>query len=975
MEVDSNSTTPSSVPTDMGNVSIDNLYPAIIQCFFIILVGYIAGRVSLISASQSRGIGLFVSNFCLPALLFKNMCILDFSVVNWLFLTSILISKSLVFFLVVFVTLVAKRPLNYGYAGMFGIFATQSNDFALGYPIIQALYEKSHPEYLKYIYLIAPISVVFLNPIGFVLLEIQKRRTQVSKDSLGSYSSHGQESESLLGNSGSLQKKPETTTHTSTAMVAAHVFKGVISNPIVFMTVIGIIGNFIFKHNLPAVLEGILTSLGNAFSAAALFYLGLSLVGKVSGTIGIGLLLPLLLIAAKALVLPLVIWQIVGAMERTSGGKDVNLNSTISLSMYGFLYGTFPTAPSVFLYASQYSLAQDTVATGMVAGTFFSAPMMFMSAKMLTVVVNSEMDYKTLLLETSFDTSIISVVCCIWVLGILMFSKRYKKMPHQFLVCLVFSHMLSCIGMIIYNGHDSGQLSWKHYLQFALILIGVFATRCWTAVISVTLYMLHCRSLCSVLRFKGLMYLFAFGLPVFCTGLLFILGSHHVNNEIDPSFHYGPDQSAIKFMSILSVIVLVLCSAINIVCLILKQRNSRERNESYQTLNSDSTGDSTNLHRQKKRRKIYKPPQRAKSRSNNSDHAMLEDLHQQVFRLTMEAYPGSQFNSSGSFTASGSMSLNAECERQQAENKQNCDTCSGGCYQDKDFEDIVPFPSERDNLLSSENSSVSEASSVQENLEDKVCKYGTCSQDQRRSCTRLVRSYHADTALIQSEESGVTITSKSPSKSKNDFQSGKFMILLICNQVSMIVGVFLCIWRLMKNDKSGIYVEIEFLDGVFNYGQGFLLLAIFGFDTKFIFLPCIRNFFLNSNIKWLNILCLRWRRMIYGIEIVEIPDRDDLDEETRHLCDQFLRYHKDNCIKDIVTDKVYRLQEYKAVFTGQDMCNWLLEVGLARDRSEAVTYAQSLLIGQVLQHVSKEHHFHDMPYFYRFLEIDLDEFP
>ena len=49
----------------------------------------------------------------------------------------------------------------------------------------------------------------------------------------------------------------------------------------------------------------------------------------------------------------------------------------------------------------------------MVAGTLLSAPIMFVSAKMLTVVVNSEMDYKAMLQEASFDTSIISVVCTV----------------------------------------------------------------------------------------------------------------------------------------------------------------------------------------------------------------------------------------------------------------------------------------------------------------------------------------------------------------------------------------------------------------------------------------------------------------------------------------------------------------------------------------------------------------------------------
>ena len=55
------------------------------------------------------------------------------------------------------------------------------------------------------------------------------------------------------------------------------------------------------------------------------------------------------------LLLPLITWQVVGNLEPGDN------NNSKSLSMYGFLYGTFPTAPSVFLYASQFSVAQDVV--------------------------------------------------------------------------------------------------------------------------------------------------------------------------------------------------------------------------------------------------------------------------------------------------------------------------------------------------------------------------------------------------------------------------------------------------------------------------------------------------------------------------------------------------------------------------------------------------------------------------------------
>lgn len=39
---------------------------------------------------------------------------------------------------------------------------------------MSALYSKIHPEYASYIYLLAPISLAILNPIGFVLMEISK---------------------------------------------------------------------------------------------------------------------------------------------------------------------------------------------------------------------------------------------------------------------------------------------------------------------------------------------------------------------------------------------------------------------------------------------------------------------------------------------------------------------------------------------------------------------------------------------------------------------------------------------------------------------------------------------------------------------------------------------------------------------------------------------------------------------------------
>ncbi|CAG0920753.1 unnamed protein product [Notodromas monacha] len=257
-----------------GELSLDNLYPAVVECFFVIICGYLAGRANFISTSDAKGLNTFVGTFALPALIFNSMAALDFSSVNWTFLFSISISKALVFALVVFVTILVERPIDFGKAGLFAIFCTQSNDFALGYPIIASLYRNSYPEFPSYLYLVAPISLVFLNPIGFVLMEYQKRRDRVKR-----------------GEVDSLQK--------SNFVLALDIFTGVSLNPVVLMTALGIAGNYAFGHRLPSILEGILKVLSSAYSATALFVLGLRLVGSMQRVSGAAFVVPAILIMTK----------------------------------------------------------------------------------------------------------------------------------------------------------------------------------------------------------------------------------------------------------------------------------------------------------------------------------------------------------------------------------------------------------------------------------------------------------------------------------------------------------------------------------------------------------------------------------------------------------------------------------------------------------------------------------------------------
>uniref|UniRef100_G3PDX8 G protein-coupled receptor 155b n=1 Tax=Gasterosteus aculeatus aculeatus TaxID=481459 RepID=G3PDX8_GASAC len=464
-------------PAAGPHMSIDKLFPALLECFGIILCGYIAGRADVITQSQAKGLGSFVSKFALPALLFKNMVLLDFGNVIWAFLWSVLVAKVCVtmFALVCVLTLMVAGPdCRYSKAGLYAIFATQSNDFALGYPIVDALYRSTYPEYLQYIYLVAPVSLMLLNPIGFALCEVQRWR------------------------------QARVTTKVKLWRLPVQVLK----NPIVFMVMVGILSHFALGQHIPAVLAQFIDGLANSFGGAALFYLGLTMVGqlrKLTRDTGVALIL---LITAKLLVMPLVCKDMVDIL-------DVGVNSTsrnhTSLSNFAFLYGVFPTAPSVAIYAAHYNVELEVVTSGMVISTFLSAPIMYVSAWLLTIPLMDPAPLVTELENVSFNISIVSLVAL----------------------------FLVCVSMILWNflGKQDDNLLAK-ILTFTLLYGSLYSTYVWTGLIPLCLALTNRDDL---LRLRpGVFMVLGWGVPFLVVGALLISGER--TDTIDSAFFYGRAQ-------------------------------------------------------------------------------------------------------------------------------------------------------------------------------------------------------------------------------------------------------------------------------------------------------------------------------------------------------------------------------------------------------------------------------------------------
>ncbi|KAF7245056.1 hypothetical protein EYD10_08735 [Varanus komodoensis] len=409
-------------------------------------------------------------------------------------------------------------------AGLFPIFATQSNDFALGYPIVEALYQSTYPEYLQYIYLVAPISLMMLNPLGFIFCEIQKSR----------------DNQNL-----SLSK---------IKIVGLGLLR-VLQNPIVFMVFIGIISNFILNQKIPIYLENFLDGLASSFSGSALFYLGLTMVGQIKKLTRGTFVALILLITAKLLLMPLLCREMVELLDKS----DSAVNHT-SLSNYAFLYGVFPAAPGVAIFATQFNMEVEVITSGMVISTFVSAPIMYVSAWLLTIPSMDRNKLATAIQNVSFDISIVSLVSLIWSLGVILLSKKYKQLPHVLTTNLLIAQFVACIGMVMWNFTIEKRNIPVQILVFVFLYSSLYSAFLWTGLLSLSLLLLKRREAIQIPI--GFIIAAGWGIPAVLVGVLLITGKH--TDAIDSAFFYGPYQ---VITTAVVVSISILTSGISLMCM------------------------------------------------------------------------------------------------------------------------------------------------------------------------------------------------------------------------------------------------------------------------------------------------------------------------------------------------------------------------------------------------------------------------
>jgi len=175
-----------------------------------------------------------------------------------------------------------------------------------------ALYKDVHPEYASYLYLMAPISLAILNPVGLVLMEISKiiknkedvvgvyLNPSLCKYTTSSYSLQTRNPPLCPETCPAEQMSKRNRCLGERSILVFNTLIALFFNPLLLMTLLGVAGGFLFPNGLPEMVSSTLRVLGQSFSATALFLLGLKIVGGTgSERKSTGFLLPGVLILVK----------------------------------------------------------------------------------------------------------------------------------------------------------------------------------------------------------------------------------------------------------------------------------------------------------------------------------------------------------------------------------------------------------------------------------------------------------------------------------------------------------------------------------------------------------------------------------------------------------------------------------------------------------------------------------------------------
>lgn len=299
-----------------GKLAVSIFLDIVIPVFGLVGLGYAAALAGLFDAERLKGLAYFAFGFAIPALLLRSMARMELEgEVAWPFLLSYYVGAFLVFALGLAAgLLIFRRSLRE--AAIAGMASSYSNTVLLGIPLLLTVFGEraSLP-----VFLLIAFHSALMFPAVTTVLELGR------------------------GAGGEFWRIPGST------------LRGLIRNPILVGLAAGLVAN-IAGIALPAVLDSLLRTLGQAAVPCALFAMGASLQGYgVAGERG----QITCLVTLKLIVHPLAVWLL---------GNQVFALDPLWLKV-AVVMAALPAGVNVYVMAENYGAASGAAAGTVLSGT------------------------------------------------------------------------------------------------------------------------------------------------------------------------------------------------------------------------------------------------------------------------------------------------------------------------------------------------------------------------------------------------------------------------------------------------------------------------------------------------------------------------------------------------------------------------------------------------------------------------------
>lgn len=486
---------------------LDNLVPVLMQTFTLVMMGYIAARRKIMPPAGASGLGRFAATFALSASVLQNIATLNLGAASPGVVLGLLAAKCAVAAIVGGLTfaLVQGDTRSWSLAALFAMVTTSQSDFAIGLPILDALYpppldcqrisdldqsaavgnqnntvssagatacdDEAELAFSDYLYIGAPNSLLVINPVCFALLELANavsRGRRQQQQPAGPCRDDGATADVSQSDSQQLS--------IGCCFVVRQVLIPTLTSPVVMSVFLGIIIN-ISGAPLPVFADKALHSVGAAYPSLALFCLGYSIstndaqpkppptpqqhqqqAEPSSSAVAepVELVAPESAAAQAEQVEPEFGWVQPALLIAAKSvllpvlARIIVLHTTSGseeYSRFAFVYGTFPASPSVALFAAQYGMPKDVVrqiSITTIVGTVASAPIVLATAQMATA--QGDAAAMTRVLQSVEEVGWGSLVGSIWVLIVsssMLLSWATPGWRRQYLVWSVFFLALS----------------------------------------------------------------------------------------------------------------------------------------------------------------------------------------------------------------------------------------------------------------------------------------------------------------------------------------------------------------------------------------------------------------------------------------------------------------------------------------------------------------------------------------------------